>query len=201
MTANRRRLVIAIDCDDVLLNATEFIVDTYNRLYDTKVQLVNAHTSKSNEWGAERGEVLRRIFDIQHSSEYKAIKPRKDAINSLARLAKEHELHLVTARPTEISDVTEAMIEQCFEGCFTEVNHVGLDASKGEVCERIHADIMIDDNIRHLVDAYEHGVRTLVWFGDYPWHESQRVQATLLVVYKCLDWADVEKVVADVSKR
>ena len=127
-----RQLVIAVDCDDVLVPSTQKIVALYNQQYGTSV-------------------------------------PFDDAIRCCRELARNHELHLVTARPGRIMHTTLAMLEKYFPGVFTEIEHVGLDGSKGEVCQRLKADVLIDDNYKHLVSARECGVDSLVWFGDYPW--------------------------------
>lgn len=188
----RERQIIAIDCDDVLINAAQFIVETYNARYGTKVQLAHAHASKNPEWEADRDEVFRRLYEIQHTKEFGEIVPRLDAMEAIPRLAKNFNLHLVTARSDEVLTVTERMIEQYFAGCFEGIDHIGPDSSKGEVCERIGASIIVDDNISHLEAAVQHGVQTTIWFGDYEWHSSQFEQANKLPIIHCRDWYEVE---------
>ena len=84
---------------------------------------------------------------------------------------------------------TLAMLEKYFPGVFTEIEHVGLDGSKGEVCQRLKADVLIDDNYKHLVSARECGVDSLVWFGDYPW---QTEALSDMRAVRCRDWREVE---------
>lgn len=188
----KRRPVIVIDCDDVLINASQFIVDTYNERYGTKVQLAHAHTSKNPEWAADRDEVFRRLYEIQHTKEFGNITPRSDAMEVIPRLSKAYDLHLITARSDEVLTVTERMLEGYFTGCFVGIDHVGPDSSKGDVCERIGASVMIDDNIAHLEAAMRHGVRAMFWFGNYPWQSSQLEQAAKLPIIHCENWYEVE---------
>lgn len=185
-----RRLVIAIDCDDVLVPSTRFIVDEYNRRYGTTVTYARAHESGNEQWGATREEARDRIYDIQLSSEYGAVAPYDDAIHAIKRLAVKHELHLVTARDTKVLGVTEAMIERYFPGCFDALEHVGLDGTKGDICQRLVADALIDDNLKHLTHAAECGVENLFWFGDYPWNKEGSTPRGLI---RCASWSDIER--------
>ena len=164
-----RRLVIAVDCDDVLVPSTQKIVTLYNQQHGTNVQLDGAHMSGNQDWQASREDTAERIYDIQLMNEYVEMQPFDDAIRYCRELAQNHELHLVTARPGRIMHTTLAMLEGYFPSVFTEIEHIGLGGSKGEVCQRLKADVLIDDNHKHLMSARECGVDSLVWFGDYPW--------------------------------
>ena len=182
------KLVLAVDCDDVLLPSTELIVSLYNEKYGTNVQLTGAHTSKDSEWQASRGEIAERLYDIQLTEEFAAIKPFADAIEVCRRLSLTHELHMVTARPGRIMHMTLAMLNKHFPDIFTEIEHIGLDGNKGEVCRRLQADVLIDDNFSHLETARECGVGGLLWFGEYPWQNGNSADD----VVRCLNWYEVE---------
>ncbi len=184
-----KRLVIAVDCDDVLVPSTKLIVDIYNQQYGTSVRLEGAQTSKNPEWQASREEIAQRIYDIQLTDQYTQAKPFSDAVEACRRLATTHELHLVTARPDMVMPVTMAMLEKYFADIFTEIEHVGLDGSKGEVCQRLQADILIDDNYKHLEAARECGLECLLWFGDYPWQGPVADE----LVMRCRTWQEVEQ--------
>ena len=185
------RADIAIDCDDVLVHASEYLVDTYNGLYGTNVKLAHAHQSNNNEWEADRDEVFRRLTAIQQSAEFAAISPLEQTITAVHRLARQHELHLVTARLDAVMPVTNQMIETYFAGCFESIEHVGPDRAKGDVCQLIRADVMIDDNYHHLESAHASGVGKLIWFGNYPWQRD--VENGAIDIVRCSDWLHVEK--------
>ena len=185
-----KRLVIAVDCDDVLIETVEKLVEEYNRRYNTDVKIENAFVRNNPDWGAERNEVFARFRTIFTSKEFEAITPRPDAVEVVQRLAMYHELHLVTARFLELELVTLRMLNTYFKDCFTEMNHVG-DGSKGDICRAVRADTLIDDNAKHLIDAKNCGVDSTIWFGDYPWqsHDSDFVDYTA----RCKDLYEVEK--------
>lgn len=185
-----RRLVVAVDCDDVLVHASEYLVDTYNALYGTNVRLAHAHQSNNSEWEADRDEVFKRLTAIQRSAEFAGIAPPERTIAAVHRIARKHELHLVTARLEEVMPVTVEMIDRYFPGCFQTIEHVGPDRPKGEVCKSIGADVMIDDNYHHLESASTSGVKKLIWFGDYPW--QHKVQDNAVRAVRSEDWSDIE---------
>jgi len=192
-----KKLVVAIDCDDVLLPSMIRIVERYNVLYQTAVELEYAHTSAYPGWNADRDTIHGRILEIQTSPEYAVTPPFEDAIATVHRLAVEHELHLVTARPVTMTAVTNAMINTYFGECFAGVEHVGLDGSKGEICRRIGADVLVDDNLKHLVDAASYGTIHGMWFGEYPWQQNDSSD----VAIRCADWTAVEKEIAYIVER
>lgn len=197
-----KRLVIAIDCDNVLIDASEYLVEIYNRTYGTSVQLQNAYVSGNTEWQADRDEVLRRIYAIQMTDDFAAIEPEDSTVKAVEHLAGDHELHLVTARDSTVMSVTQQMVDTYFPGCFASIEHVGADASKGDICARIGAHVMIDDNVGHLETASENGVGLLIWFGKYAWQEAQKERAQSLAgLRSCRNWQDVVGVVGDYARR
>ena len=184
------RLTIAIDCDDVLIETTPYLVESYNRQYQGQVTLANAHLSKNPEWQSnDRAEVFRRLHQIQLSREFGELLPLSAAIKTVNALAQLHNLHLVTARSPEVMAATNQMIERYFDGCFTSVEHVGSDRPKG-VCAQLKADIMVDDNLDYLETVVAHGTPLAIWFGDYPWQKAH--QNTSLPVTRCATWGEVE---------
>ena len=193
-----RRLVIAIDCDDVLIDSTEYLVDTYNMLYGTKVQLVDAYTSTNTDWGVDHDELIRRKYEIQQTGEFAQLPPRTDAVRVIKKLATDHEPHLVTARDAAVLRVTDKMLAADFPDCFTKLHHIGRQ-SKGDVCRQIGAEILIDDNLKHLLDAEMHGIKEGLWFGHYSWQAKDRALVNGFTVI-CDDWDAVEEEVRRVAR-
>ena len=194
-----KRLVIAIDCDDVLVPATEFLVQSYNSQYGTAVKLEDAHLSGNSQWMAPREEVFSRLHSIQMTPEYAAIAPTIQAQQAVKRLSERHELHLVTARNQLVMDVTMQMLETYYSECFVSVEHVGADKPKGDVCKAVAADVMIDDNVQHLISAQECGVEHLLWFGSYSWQRIDDEAPAGAV--KCADWEQVEAEIGRIADR
>ena len=189
------RLVIAVDCDDVLLPSAARIVELYNQKFGTAVSLADSQTD-TPDWQASRQEIGERIYDIQLSDEYLKTRPYQQAIDTCRQLAEIHDLHLVTARPGRIMSTTIDMLERYFKGVFQEIEHVGLDGNKGETCRRLQADVLIDDNYTHLETAKVCGVANRIWFGDYPW---QGEVATVSHTLRCKDWYELGREIEKIA--
>lgn len=194
-----KRLIIAIDCDDVLIETTEYIVDVYNQQYDTLVALDKSHDQNNEQWRVPDGTLLiQRFNEIQSTEAYARLVPMPEALRVVKQLARDHELHLVTARDGSIEAITEAMLDEYLPGCFTSMEHVGRDRSKGEVCQQLKADILIDDSIRNLLSALEYGLPAggALHFGEYAWN---RVEPLPEGVVTCFDWEAVEREVERIA--
>lgn len=196
-----RRLVVAVDCDDVLIETTRFLVDDYNNKFSTKVELKDAHKPGNPDWGTDDyGLVLDRLSEIQNSKQYAEIEPITEAVNAIRRLAKDNELHLITARDGAVEVATMVMLDKYFADCFTSVEHVGKTCSKGEVCRQIKADVLVDDNVRHLLSALEFGMPSggALHFGNYAWNQ---LNDPVDGVVECHDWESVEREVQKIAGR
>lgn len=196
-----QKLVIAIDCDDVLVPSTETIVDLYNKRFGTNVTYARAHQSGNEEWGASRDETERRIHEVQLSDEYAEIIPFPEAVSSVRQLAEAgHELHMVTARDSKLLRVTETMLEKYFDdGVLTTLEHVGFGGTKGDICKKLGADVLIDDNLKHLEYAAGCGVGLLLWFGRYPWQGD--TGTTTVGIKRCGDWREVTEEIQHYESR
>jgi 5'(3')-deoxyribonucleotidase len=193
-----RRLVIAIDCDDVLLPSSESIVAHYHREYGTNVHLDNFYERDPAQWGVESlDDVYERIrLYFQSDAFPQEVKPFDDAVRAVRELSTRHELHLVTGRGPAVEAVTHAMVDAYFNGHFMSVEHTGAylrgdgtmgRRSKGEVCAAIKADILIDDNLDHARSVLESGIETVLLYGSYAWTKKEELARTL----RCETWNDI----------
>lgn len=193
-----RRLVIAVDCDDVLLPSSEAIVAHYNNEYGTNVHVDNFYERDPEQWAVDSlEEVYERIRLYFQSDAFPAeVKPFEDAVEAIDRLAAGHELHLVTGRGPAVEAVTHAMVDAYFAGQFVSIEHTGafLKAdgtmgrrTKGEVCKAIGADVLIDDNLEHAKSVLDQGIETVLLYGDYAWTKKETLERSV----RCQSWADV----------
>lgn len=187
-----RRLVIAVDCDDVLLMTTPFFVDAYNRTFGTEVTLDVSNNSQHDVWGVDRATLEARFAQLMDTEGYKELHPDPEEVKILQELSKNHELHVITARREHERDVTQHMLDTYLPGVFTSLELVGFHGSKGDVCQRLGADILIDDNARHLKDAVEKGIakENALLFGDYVWNALNEANSGFT---RCVNWTNVKR--------
>ena len=201
------RLVIAFDCDDVLLPAASAIINNYNDRFGTRLELRHFYNHDDlRPWGVDTyDEAIGRVFEFLRSDEHTRIIPTPDTVKAISRLAKIHELHVVTGRPSFLQTATKAAIDTYFPNCFKSIEHTNYitlstdtetKRTKSEVCRLLGVDVLIDDHVAHAEDAISAGVGAIV-FGSYPWN----LQPLPCGVVRCEDWDDVEREVARCAVR
>lgn len=204
----RKKLVIAIDCDDVLIMMSPHLVNYYNKTYGTMLELRHMYNgAELKAWGTDSQEVaVRRIQDFSRTDEHAAVQPDREAVDAVRELAKHHELHVVTGRAESLEPVTRRMLDEHFPGCFQTVEHTNyfdpstdaaLRRTKGEVCQAIGADILIDDHIKHGESAIGR-VGEIIVFGEYPWNQRKMLPKGMV---RCTDWDAVIEEVENYAAR
>lgn len=196
----RRRLTIAIDCDDVLIPTAQSIVSNYNDRFGTKLGLEHMYTPIALDiWGTKSGdEAIERVNEFLRSEKHAAISPFTDAITAIRRLARVHNLHLVTGRASFLQEVTKRTLDAHFPDCFQGIEHtnyittstdLSVKRTKGQVCKEIGADLLVDDHIAHGHDVVEAGLGQVIIFGNYPWNQGDLPKGMV----RCEDWNAVQK--------
>lgn len=204
-----RRLVIAIDCDDVLVHTLQATVSDYNKRFGTNLQLSDMYQpARLATWGTDDDdEAMARVTDYIKSDDFAQIKPYDEAIRSVKFLAEQHELHLVTGRSDFLESVTMNMLDTYFPGCFQSVEHTNYivmststakTRTKGEVCAQIGADILIDDHITHGKSVIAAGVKRVIVFGNYPWNQHDALPRGMV---RCVNWGETLAEIEQVASR
>jgi 5'(3')-deoxyribonucleotidase len=200
-----RRLVIAIDCDDVLVPTAHDLIDHYNKTYGTSIDETDYYVDSeatNKRFGVDSLNVAIQRFNKRlMMPEHQNIAPYPDAVDSVNRLAQKHELHLVTGRQDFMEPVTQSMLDVYFPGCFGTVEHTNyitanqkaVRRSKGEVCLELGADIMVDDHIDHIRTVIDAGIPHGILFGSFDWGNRGKLPRN---TSRCIDWLTVEKEVA-----
>jgi uncharacterized HAD superfamily protein len=85
------------------------------------------------------------------------------------------------------------MLTEFFPGIFTSIEYTstyaGRSRSKGDVCEQIGADLLIEDHLGHAKEVAERGIEVLL-FGSYPWNQAKKLPKS---IRRVRDWAEVEQ--------
>lgn len=192
-----KQLVIAVDCDDVIVETMPLVIQHYNQTYGTNLTLADAYTKDPTVWGVERYEDVVGRVNAYMEEHAESLKPMQYAIDALVELSQRHELHLITGRADLLQEATEKWIEQHLPGLFTGIqltNYVVSDdqahtlRSKLEICQQIKADILIDDHLHHAAQVAGGGI-TVLLFGAYPWNASDIILPSNVIRVK--DWHDV----------
>jgi len=192
--------VIAVDIDDVLADSTEHLrLQVNDRL---GIDLQPHHYAVPGEyWGYyekvwEVNGVAHRItleeLDPIMVEDQSDVQPYAQAREVLQELAKCYRLIVVTARDVSWEPATKRWLQERFPNMFEGMHFAGHEKgklTKGQLCKRLGAEWLIDDNVNHAHTALDEGIRVIL-FGDYGWHQGAKVHDD---VVRCKDWPAVSE--------
>lgn len=197
---NERRLVITIDCDDVLVPTAYKVLDHYKDEFGHEVDPALFYIGTAQDWGlSDLKHVNRRIEQYFRSKKFhhESRTPYPEATIAIPALARHHELHLVTGRGKFMEKSTAELIDEYFPDCFASLIHTNyfkkrFRMTKGQVCKDLAADVHIDDHVEHCHSVLDAGVEGAILFGEYPWNRTVKRRRGLA---RCINWdATVRKV-------
>jgi uncharacterized HAD superfamily protein len=193
----QKRRVIGVDCDDVIIETSPYLIEYCNRIYGSRLEMRHMYSFNLDVWkAASNEEVIDRIEKYLLTDEFQHIAPFEETVASIKRLAGQHELHIVTGRSELLTSITGRMAERYFPGVFRSIEHAGLIGnrarSKGDVCLDIGADLFIDDHILHADRVAEKGIEVFI-FGSYPWNQTKTLPKGMTRVQ---NWPEIEKILS-----
>lgn len=177
--------IVAIDCDDVVVETTPVLVRSYNKAYGTDLRLEDAYSTDLERWGVPDQETaVRRWQSFLNTDVFLGLEPTQEAVDVIHELGRVHDLHIVTGRSDFIEEATLRMLERHFPDIFRSVvltNYFnvpdGVSAvvsrPKNEVCVELGADYLIDDHLHHA-EITAPSVEEVFLFGNYPWNQTDR---------------------------
>ena len=86
-----KKLVIAVDCDDVLVDSSTVIMAAYNAKYNTKLNLDAYYRLGPEKWGIDAEVAIRRIDTLLRDDHVvDGLAPTHDAVDAIKKLAQNH---------------------------------------------------------------------------------------------------------------
>jgi len=183
-------MVIAIDLDEVLADTTPALIRYHNDTYGTSLVFEDFNNYEWwRVWGGTREESVKKFLDFVNTPYFQEVIPVKGAQDVMNKIRKNHSLHIVTSRQTELEPVTSAWVGKYFPGVFTGLhiaNHAqwaisGKTRTKVEICRELEATLLIEDSLLYARECESDNIPVLLL--DYPWNKgplplnTQRVQS------------------------
>lgn len=176
-------LRIAIDLDETLSNTMQAFFSLHNwHIWGKQFkreEITHYHISQIQGVllsDAQQGAMTQQMF-VDHPEQ---IIPRAGAKECLQAWHRAwHLLYVITWRPYIFAELTKARIEKYFSGLFEDIfmcNYffnqpvVWPQVTKAQYCERIGAQIMVDDDPWFAQNTASHGIIT--YLIDRPWNKS-----------------------------
>lgn len=179
----RTKPTIAVDCDDVVANINDavrqFVNETYGVHHTAEDYKVTGDYQQYWEriWNVSEAEGSERLHRFIRSGRMRHLEPIPRALETLVHLKQRYTIVMITARTVTEVEFTYFWLQQYAPEVFDQVTFLHLwddddkKATKGQVCQTLGAEYLIDDNYSHCQIASECGVKTLL-FGDYGWNRQ-----------------------------
>lgn len=172
-----QRRTIAIDCDDVLADHAEDVVDWTNQRFGTNLTISDYTDHWHLLWATDHAETEKLAHEYHATGRHTSFNHKPDSLEVLKELSKCFDLVVVTARRKEIVKTSLEWIEHKYPGIFKDIRFVPIWepynlVSKADICREIDASYLIDDLPRHCNIAAKVGIKSLV-FGDYNWNRDE----------------------------
>lgn len=193
------KTIVALDIDDVLAGFTDSVRLRVNELTGLEIA-EEAYRIRADYWG-----YYERVWESHPLTKDQSIVPLiaemaedhrrvpllAGAEFGLRQLAQQFQLVFITARPEIMQASTVEWLKHHFSDVPADVhftNHTKSDeptVTKGEICKRLGARYLIDDNVEHCVSAIANGVIPVL-FGEYGWQHTFPEG-----IVRCKDWPAV----------
>lgn len=187
---------IAVDLDDVLASSAQGFVDFSNKQWGTNLSVDDYREHWGNMWQVDDAEYHKRAQIVYKSGAVRDFVAHEDARTALGVLSQKYELVIATSRVKAIEKDTKVWLDTHYRGIFKAVHlggfydtisHESHSLTKAELCQRIGADYLIDDQPKHCLAVAEAGMTALL-FGDYPWNRETAIRQGVTRVFS---WREV----------
>lgn len=145
-------------------------------------------------WGCATEDAVARVQRFFRSLEHSSALPVDGAQNGLDFFG-EKDVHIITARPEAVSDLTTKWLEKHFPEMVGRVHFVGREhgyshheTTKPEVCERLGVEVFIDDSLVHARGVGAIGIPVLLF--DNPWNQTDDLPPN---VERVFSWDEIVK--------
>lgn len=177
--------IIAVDCDNVICNLQEVVIELFNKRYNAHYTMEDfTEYDVMNVLPTQDGIVMRDMYG-EHGL-YEKVKPYSGASECLQKLINSgHNVYFVTdAIPKTYGEKVE-FIKRYFP--FIDESHIVCMKHK----HMFMADVLIEDNLSNLLaSSYYHRI-----CYNQPWNQSKK--DWIYDIHRCYNWEDV---VAAVNK-
>jgi 5'(3')-deoxyribonucleotidase len=168
---------IVLDIDEILADTLTQLIEWHNINYNTSLNWNDCYTYKMwNIWDCTKEENMVRINRFFNSEYAEKILPVKGSQLGVMKLALDYDIHLVTGRDTKSIIDTNKWLLQYFPQTFLPLEEFtghyynNKPLLKSEVCKKLNAKIIIEDDLEHAIDCLNNGLTVILM--DKPWNKG-----------------------------
>ena len=188
--------VIAVDIDDVIAENAPSFVAFSNERWGTHLTVDDFQDHWGEVWGLEHEETEKRYHEFHESGRIGTYEVIHGAQAVLQKLKERFTLIILTSRPESESQLTKEWVGThyrdifdgiIFSGFYERGMRDGVKMTKGQLAKDIGANYLIDDQLKHVLAASEHGIRGIL-FGEYAWNKADALPEN---VTRVTNWDEV----------
>lgn len=169
---------IAVDIDEVLARGLATYLEYFNTTYSTNFTEAD-FTADRGFWDVlgvkdeDIANIEQHYRTTKHARDWLLVPGAKEAVTQLAA---EHELVIISNRKTAGHEPTRAWLRKNFANSFGEVFFTETERngdtrpSKAEICTRIGADVLIEDEVKEVQACQQAGVPVVMFDTQYNRH-------------------------------
>lgn len=189
---------IAVDIDDTITDSISAMHRVANSQGDVDIP-IESYRQPGEYWryydrvwaahGVKDRIDAQQIFkEIQTNQNLVPLLPGAEF--AILQLMSRYHVVLITSRDEDYREYTEAWLKEQFgeksPSLYFSSAHKDQGAeTKGQICKRLGAEWLIDDNVEHCMGAEKEGVKAIL-FGEYGWHFQKPPE-----LLNILDWPGV----------
>jgi len=152
-------LRIGIDIDGVIVDTINYVASELSKYLNRKV------TPDEVAHKLERIENIAGIFAENGERLLCSLDPLEDAVDSINKLAEEHDVYIISARFHVHYDITVEWIKKhgikAEEVIFTE------GKGKLAVCREKGIDVFIEDSVKNALELADNGIKVILFSAEY----------------------------------
>ena len=195
------RRLIAIDLDDVVVRFCPAFCEYANRKWGAEIHPGVYTEDWEKMFGIDVMEWQRRSDEALKDLEfYDGLTIIDGARQKLEMLCKDYDVVAVTSRHVVTKQITQSWLQRHLPGLVNDVHFLGAyevndghshKKTKDEICLRLGASYLIDDQPKHVLKCAQAGIGAIL-FGDYSWNRAVEVDDG---VRRAANWDEVYDIV------
>lgn len=197
-------MIIAIDLDDTLAESLQHFIKFYNKRHGKKYGPTLKFEDFTSYFLCEirdmsREEELNIIKDYDTYCHRDELNPIKKAVEIVKELSKRHKIVIVTSRTRKVEKETRAWVKKYLpmikEIFFTREDYHEASKPKADICKTACADVLIDDNLRHVAGCDKEGVRAILL--NRPWNKKKEDEK---LIRRVNSWSEIPKIIEEIEE-
>jgi len=192
---------VGIDIDEIITEFAKGYLKLFNKKYNKNVEFEDLFTySLWKPLGISRKDSLELAEEYYSSDSFDNIKLVQGAEEGVKKLKENHELVFITSRPAPVREKTEISLRRFFPELNLEIIYSSNSyaetngKTKGDICNELEIDLMIEDDLEHALDCAEKGIKVILL--DKPW--NQRVSHENL--FRIKNWDEILDKINELNK-